>query len=77
MASWRCSTRPGPKVAEAVARCNSAGIRLILVTGDNGLTAAGIPGGSALAVGSIKVSRAELDRMSEADLDRLLCPAVS
>ena len=33
---------PRPEVAGAVARCHSAGIRLIVVTGDHGLTARGI-----------------------------------
>ena len=41
--AWsRCSTRPAPEVAEAVARCHAAGIRIIVVTGDHGLTAAAI-----------------------------------
>ena len=39
-ASSRCSTRRGADVAEAVARCHAAGIRIIVVTGDHGLTAA-------------------------------------
>ena len=30
---------PRPEVADAVARCHSAGIRLIVMTGDHGLTA--------------------------------------
>ena len=33
---------PRPEVADAVARCHRAGIRIIVVTGDNGLTAAEI-----------------------------------
>src|ERR1035437_2629030 len=33
---------PRPEVADAVARCHSAGIRLIVVTGDHGLTAQGL-----------------------------------
>ena len=33
---------PRPEVAEAVARCRAAGIRIIVVTGDHGLTAAEI-----------------------------------
>jgi len=64
---------PRPQVADAVAQCQTAGIRLIVVTGDNGLTAAGIArrvgiGGDGLRV----VNGVELDRMSEAELDRLL-----
>ena len=38
---------PRPEVADAVARCHTAGIRVIVVTGDHGLTAAEIAGGSA------------------------------
>ena len=33
---------PRPEVADAVARCHRAGIRIIVVTGDHGLTAAAI-----------------------------------
>ncbi|WP_218063237.1 cation-transporting P-type ATPase [Arthrobacter sp. SDTb3-6] len=64
---------PRPQVPTAVARCHSAGIRLIIITGDNGLTAAGIArrvgiGGDGLQT----VTGDELDRMSEAGLDKLL-----
>ena len=64
---------PRPQVVDAVAKCHSAGIRLIVITGDNGLTAAGIArnvgiGGSGLDT----ISGTELDRLSEAELDRLL-----
>ena len=64
---------PRPQVPEAVARCHSAGIRLIIITGDNGLTAAGIArrvgiGGDGLQT----INGDELDRMSEAGLDKLL-----
>ena len=37
--SSRCSTRRGPRSPSAVARCHGAGIRIIVVTGDHGLTA--------------------------------------
>ncbi|MER5202180.1 cation-transporting P-type ATPase [Streptomyces sp. NPDC002825] len=64
---------PRPEVAEAVAHCHSAGIRVIIVTGDHALTAAAIAhqvglGGEHPTV----VTGEELDRMSEDDLDRLL-----
>ncbi len=64
---------PRPEVAEAVARCHEAGIRIIVMTGDYGPTAAEIarrvgiaPGGATVVTG------AELESMSERDLDRLL-----
>ena len=64
---------PRPEVAEAVARCHEAGIRIIVMTGDYGPTTAEIarrvgiaPGGATVVTG------AELELMSERDLDRLL-----
>ena len=64
---------PRPEVAEAVARCHEAGIRIIVMTGDYGPTAAEIarrvgiaPGGATVVTG------AELESMSERELDRLL-----
>ena len=64
---------PRPEVAEAVARCHEAGIRIIVMTGDYGPTAAEIarrvgiaPGGATVVTG------AELELMSERELDRLL-----
>ena len=62
---------PRPEVASAVARCHAAGIRVIVVTGDHGLTAAKI----ARQVGvdaEATVTGDELDDMSDAELDRLL-----
>ncbi len=64
---------PRAEVAEAVERCHRAGIRIIVVTGDHGLTAAAI----ARRVGIARdephvVTEEELDRMSEPELDRLL-----
>ena len=64
---------PRREVSEAVSRCHQAGIRVIVVTGDNGLTAmsiareVGIVGESATVV----TGRA-LESMSEPDLDRVL-----
>ncbi|GAA1636794.1 cation-translocating P-type ATPase [Catellatospora bangladeshensis] len=62
---------PRPEVADAVARCHTAGIRLIIVTGDYGPTAAEI----ARQIGinadpdSGVIDGDTLDRMSEATLD--------
>ena len=64
---------PRPDVAGAVAACHRAGIRIIVVSGDHGLTASAV----ARNVGIVRVepqvvSGAELDAMSEAELDGLL-----
>ncbi len=67
------SDTPRPEVHAAVASCHRAGLRLIIVTGDHGLTARGIAqrvgiGDESTAI----VTGAELDRMSDADLEDLL-----
>jgi calcium-translocating P-type ATPase len=64
---------PRPEVAGAVARCHTAGIRLMVVTGDHAMTAAEIArrvgiGGDSPTV----ITGAELDAMSEQQLDRML-----
>ncbi len=64
---------PRPEVAEAVARCHTAGIGIIIVTGDHALTATAI----AAQVGvtgthPTVITGEELDRMREDDLDTLL-----
>ncbi|HSJ72796.1 MAG TPA: cation-transporting P-type ATPase [Miltoncostaeaceae bacterium] len=67
------SDPPRPGVAEAVARCHHAGIRILVVTGDSGLTTTavasrvGIVGDDATVV-----TGDELDAMSERELDELL-----
>ena len=64
---------PRPEVADAVRRCQAAGIRLIVVTGDNGLTAAEIARQVGITHDGVTVvTGAELNRMSEPELDRLL-----
>jgi calcium-translocating P-type ATPase len=65
---------PRAEVHEAVARCHAAGIRILIVTGDHGLTAAeiarrvGIGGGATPAV----VNGAELDAMTDDALSERL-----
>ncbi len=64
---------PRPEVADAVASCHRAGIRIIVVTGDHPLTATGIA--SLVGIGGEHppvVSGPELDRMSESELDEVL-----
>ena len=62
---------PRPEVADAIARAHRAGVRVHVVTGDNGLTAAAIA--RRVGIGCVRiVTGRELDAMSERDLDELL-----
>ncbi|MFC4784535.1 cation-translocating P-type ATPase [Nocardioides sp. MAHUQ-72] len=64
---------PRKEVRDAVARCHTAGIRLLVVTGDHGLTARAIA--QQVGIGDEHtrvVTGAELELMPEADLDALL-----
>ena len=64
---------PRLDVAEAVARCHAAGIRIIVVTGDHGLTAAEVARRVGIAPdGARIVTGAELAAMRETELDELL-----
>ena len=64
---------PRPEVGAAVARCHAAGIRVIVVTGDHGLTAEAV----ARRTGIVSdrptiVTGRELEQLSEHELDELL-----
>jgi calcium-translocating P-type ATPase len=64
---------PRPEVAEAVSRCRAAGIRIVVITGDYGPTAAEIARRVGIARnGTTIVTGQELDEMSERELDLLL-----
>nr|WP_281380870.1 cation-transporting P-type ATPase [Nocardioides panaciterrulae] len=64
---------PRPEVRDAVTRCHTAGIRLLVVTGDHGLTARAIARQVGIGTDRTRVvTGAELERMPEADLDALL-----
>ena len=65
---------PRPEVPAAVATCRRAQIRIIMVTGDYGLTAASIAKRIGIVQGSDPrvVSGAELESLSDADLDDAL-----
>jgi calcium-translocating P-type ATPase len=63
---------PRPEVAAAVAACKRAGIRIIVVTGDHGLTATEIARKVGIAQNPVVVTGEELDALDEAELDHLL-----
>ncbi|HYO85649.1 MAG TPA: cation-transporting P-type ATPase [Dermatophilaceae bacterium] len=66
---------PRPEVAAAVARCHTAGVRLIVVTGDHALTARRVAeqvGIGGTAAGLRLVNGTDLERMPEAELDEVL-----
>jgi len=62
-----------PEVPEAVRRCRRAGVRIVVVTGDHGLTATAIAREAGIVHGDpTVVSGAEIEAMPEPRLDRLL-----
>ncbi|HVW18916.1 MAG TPA: HAD-IC family P-type ATPase, partial [Solirubrobacteraceae bacterium] len=64
---------PRAEVADAVAACHAAGIRIHVVTGDHPLTAQAIARQVGIGAGdSALVTGAQLDAMSEDELDALL-----
>ena len=64
---------PRPEVADAVARCHSAGVRIVVITGDHPLTAKAISRSVGIGTDdSTVVTGQELDAMSEEQLDHLL-----
>ncbi len=64
---------PRPEVVDAVARCRRAKIRIVMVTGDHGLTAAAIARQAGI-VGEhpTVITGAEVETLPQDDLDRLL-----
>ena len=64
---------PRPEVAAAVEDCHRAGLRVIVITGDHGLTAAAIARRVGIGAGEPRVVvGSDVDRMSDAELDALL-----
>jgi P-type Ca2+ transporter type 2C len=62
---------PRQEAKEAVARCHSAGIRVVMITGDHPHTAAAIARELGISSGgNITVTGADLDAMSEDELNR-------
>ncbi|MDQ2091520.1 cation-translocating P-type ATPase [Marimonas arenosa] len=62
---------PRPEVAEAIADCGRAGIRVIMITGDDPNTARAIAQSVGLEVDKV-VTGAELDEIDDAALEKLL-----
>jgi len=68
---------PRPEVEAAVETCHRAGLRVVLITGDYGLTAESIARRIGIIHGDVKlVTGAELDSMSDAALGRALAEDV-
>jgi magnesium-transporting ATPase (P-type) len=69
---------PRPEVSEAVQRCHAAGIRIIMITGDYGLTAASIARRIGIVRSSLPriVTGVELDTFDEAELQQILTDEV-
>jgi len=64
---------PRPAVAPALAACRRAGIRVVMVTGDDALTAAAIGREIGLCGAAARaVTGAELERLDQVALDRLI-----
>jgi calcium-translocating P-type ATPase len=64
---------PRPDVAAAVADCHSAGIRIVVITGDHGLTAEAVAREVGIVDGAAQVVRGpDLDAMTDPELDAVL-----
>ncbi len=64
---------PRPEVADAVAHCRHSGIRVIVVSGDHGLTAAAIAREVGIVTGEPQtIAGPDLDRLGDDELDALL-----
>jgi calcium-translocating P-type ATPase len=62
-----------PEVPDAVARCRVAGIRIIVITGDHGLTAEAIARQAGIVEGRPTIlTGAEIEALPQAELDHLL-----
>ena len=62
-----------PEIPAAIRRCHQAGLRVHVVTGDHGLTAAAIARQAGIGTAGLHVlTGQQVDRMPEADLDRLV-----
>ena len=64
---------PRPEVAAAVAVCRRAGIRIVMITGDDARTAAAVARDVGIVTGTpVVITGAELDGMGQTERDELL-----
>ena len=61
---------PRPEAKAAVSKCNEAGIKVIMITGDHPLTAKAVAEELAITKGGRVVNGAELEAMDDAQLER-------
>jgi Ca2+-transporting ATPase len=61
---------PRPEAREAVQKCRQAGIRVVMITGDHPVTAQAVARELGILRGGRVVTGAQLDAMSETDLER-------
>lgn len=61
---------PRPEAKDAVARCERAGIRVVMITGDHPVTAQAVARELGILKGGRVVTGAQLDAMPEPELDR-------
>ena len=61
---------PRPEVKGAVKTCEEAGIKAVMITGDHPITAKAIAKELGILKGGLAITGAELEKMSEADLER-------
>ncbi len=65
---------PRPEVEQAIKVCRQAGIRIVMITGDYGLTAESLARrvGMVTTINPLIVTGAELDLLSEVELQNML-----
>ncbi|MEQ8199533.1 MAG: HAD-IC family P-type ATPase, partial [Clostridiaceae bacterium] len=59
---------PRESVKEDIRNCNKAGVRVVMITGDNGITASSIAGHIGMENNDIFITGDELDRLSDDEL---------
>lgn len=68
----RSGTPPRKEVPLAVEKCKRAGIKIIIITGDNPLTAKAIASEVGIAEESVLIAGSEIDKMSKEELEQTL-----